>query len=242
MTAEVPAAVFCLKSASGEAAPPELVSALQAAGNPLRARSGQLLVAEGARSDDVYIILSGKLRVTIYSADGREVIMRDLGLGEMFGDLSAVDNGRRSASILAVEESRLLILKGRDFRTQVFSTPAAAAWFATHLVHQVRMLTERVFELSTLNVRSRLHCQLLRLCALAGVSGNSATIEPSPTHEVLATMIGSHREAVTREISYLVTAGIVEQGRRRLVVTDLGKLTNLVRRVMGDHRDETPIG
>lgn len=225
-----------LVSASGEAAPAELVQALAAAGDQLRARTGHLLVAAGTSTDDVYIVLAGQLRVTIFSMDGREVIMRDQGAGSFFGDLSAMDGGRRSTSIIALEDSRLLIVKGSAFRAHVLASPDSAGWFANHLVSQVRSLTERVLELSTLNVRSRLHCHLLRLCAVAGVSENRATLDPSPTHEVLATMIGSHREAVTREISYLVSVGIIEQGRRRMDITDVERLSDLVRRVVGSER------
>ncbi len=223
-----------LTSATGEPAPPDLIAGLSAAGDVLRARTGHLLVAAGTRSDDVYVIVAGQLRVTIFSSDGREVIMRHLGAGNFFGDLSAIDAGRRSTSIVAVEDSQMLVVRGPVFRALVCATPAAALWFAAHLVGQVRQLTERVFELSTLNVRSRLHCHLLRLCAVAGVEDNRAILDPSPTHEVLATMIGSHREAVTRELSYLASVGVVGPGRRRLEVKDVDALAGMVRKAVGD--------
>lgn len=224
-------------SANGEPAPGELLAALVDAGDQVRAREGQLLVAAGTQSDDVYVVLTGLLRVTLFSADGREVIMRHQAAGSFFGDLSAIDGGRRSTSIIALEDSRLLVVRGPVFRSLVCASPDAAGWFATHLVGQVRSLTERVMELSTLNVRSRLHCQLLRLSAVAGVKENGAFLDPSPTHEVLATMIGSHREAVTREISYLASVGIIEQGRRRMAILDVERLAGLVRRVVGDQRE-----
>lgn len=222
-----------LVSAAGEAAPAELVSAMAAAGERLRARPGQMVLAAGTRSDDVFIVLTGVVRVTVFSADGREVVMRDQRVNSFFGDLSAIDGGRRSASIIAVGDAQMLALRGPDFRRLVLASPAAAGWFATHLVAQVRSLTERVLELSTLNVRSRLHCQLMRLCAVAGVVDNRSHIDPAPTHEVLATMIGSHREAVTREISFLASVGIVDQARRRLDVLDVERLADLVRQAGG---------
>jgi CRP/FNR family transcriptional regulator, cyclic AMP receptor protein len=220
-------------SAAGEAAPPDLVAALAAASDRLVVRSGQIVLAAGTRSSDVYIVLSGALRVTIYSADGREVVMRDQPAGSFFGDLAAIDGGRRSASIVAVQDSQLLTLRGTDFRAAALATPEAAGWLAVHLAAHIRSLTERVLELSTLNVRSRLHCHLLRLCAVTGVIDNKSTLDPSPTHEVLATMIGSNREAVTREFSYLTSVGIIEQARRRLEVKDVERLSNLVKNAVG---------
>jgi CRP/FNR family transcriptional regulator, cyclic AMP receptor protein len=234
MTASAPSVAVSLVGGNGDAAPAELAMALLGAGDRLRARTGQMVLAAGMRADDVYVVLAGAVRVTVFSADGREVIMRDQAVGSFFGDLSAIDGGRRSASIIAVADSQLLVVKGADFRRLVLATPSAAGWFATHLVAQVRSLTDRVLELSTLNVRSRLHCQLLRLCAITGVTSNRATLDPSPTHEVLATMIGSHREAVTRELSFLASVGIVEQTRRRLEIADVERLAGLVRQVVGE--------
>ena len=222
-----------LVSAAGIAAPANLAVALESAGDRIRSRAGQMIVTAGTRSDDVYIVLAGCVRVTVFSAEGREVVMRDQNAGSFFGDLAAIDGGRRSASIIAVTDAQLLTVGGSKFRALVLATPEAAGWFTTHLVAQVRSLTERVIELSTLNVRSRLHCHLLRLCAVAGVADNRAVIDPLPTHEVLATMIGSHREAVTREISFLASVGIISQTRRRLDVRDVGRLADLVRQVGG---------
>jgi hypothetical protein len=100
---------------------------------------------------------------------------------------------------------------------------------------QVRILTERVFELSALNVQSRLHCELLRLGVQAGVSDNEARIRPSPTHTDLANRIGTHREGVTREMRSLVRQGLLEQFRRELVVRDIAELSRIVRSAVGDH-------
>lgn len=214
-------------------APADLAQALAARGQLLRVRAGQMPVAAGTPSDDVYLVQEGRLRVTLFSADGREVIMRDLGPGRFVGDLAAIDGGRRSTSVVALDDSRLLLVSAADFRRAVLATPERALWFAAHLAAQVRALTERVMELSTLNVRGRLHSQLLRLCMLAGAAGNRARLDPFPTHEELATMIGTHREAVTRELSALATAGIVAPGRRKLDVLDVERLAGLVRQATG---------
>src|SRR3546814_11547621 len=76
---------------------------------------------------------------------------------------------------------------------------------------RIRLLTERIFELNTLAVRDRLHCELLRLCLAAGISDNRAVIEDAPTHSQIAARIGTHREAVTRELQQLTRKAIVAQ-------------------------------
>ncbi len=223
-----------LRSLAGQPAPAALMAALLAGGTLVSARQGQMLLATGSASSEVYVIQAGRLRVTIFSSDGREVIIRDLEAGQMFGDLAAVDGGRRSASVVALDDCRLLLVPEAEFRAAVLADQARATWFAGHLVAQVRLLTERLIELSTLNVRSRLHCQLLRLSLFSGVVDNGAEIDPAPSHEELADMIGSHREAVTRELSYLATTGVLESGRRRLVIRDVAALGQMVRKAQGN--------
>lgn len=223
-----------LLSAAGHQPPPWFAAALAAAGRTSRARQGQMVIAAGAGSMDVFVVLAGTVRATQFSADGREVVMRDYGAGGFFGELTAVDGERRSVSAVAVSECRLLVVPGPSFRRLVTETPEPAAWFAGHLVAQVRSLTTRVLELSTLTVRTRLHSHLLRLATGAGIAGNRAVIDPIPTHEVLATMIGTRREAVTREISSLAASGIVGKGGRRLHINDVQRLSQLVQDAAGD--------
>jgi CRP-like cAMP-binding protein len=179
------------------------------------------------------VVLTGRIRFSSYSADGKEVTMRDQQAGSLFGELAAIDGGRRSVSVVAQEDSSLLLVPGAAFRDALLADAASMAWFARHLVYQVRALTDRVFELSTMSVRARLHSQLLRLATAAGVSDNRALLEPAPTHEVLANMIGTHREAVTRELSWLSGDGVVKSGRLRLEVLDVARLAEMVRRSTG---------
>ena len=98
----------------------------------------------------------------------------------------------------------------------------------------IRLLNERNFELNALAVRNRLHCELLRLCIDAGIAGNGAVIAPAPTHAHLASRIGTHREAVTREMQYLQKQGIVRQQGREMTVADVARLAEIVRAASGD--------
>jgi len=200
----------------------------------LVARRNQIVLAAGDAADDVYLVRSGRVRATIFPYNGREVIIRDLGEGQIFGELAAIDRGRRSATIVAIEDSQLAVIAGARFCAVATETPAAALWLVRHLAAQIRTMTARIFELSTLNVRGRLHCELLRMCIERGVSGNAAEIEPAPTHEMLAALIGTHREAVTRELSYLTGAGLISRKGRRLSIRDVAKLSTLVSHLSGD--------
>ena len=220
-----------------EDVPAALRQRMTALGRHIRVRRGQMVMAAGLPSDDVALILSGVLRATLFSPAGREVTFRDMSSGEVFGELGALDGAPRSATIVANEDSRLVLVSATEFRGVVEILPGAALWLALRLVRQVRSLSERVFELSALSVRDRLHCELLRMCALAGVADNRSLLASPPTHEALAARIGTHREAVTRELGYLDAIGILSREQRHLRVNDVARLAGIVSDRTGDpHR------
>ena len=206
-----------------------------AAARPIRAVKGQPIIGQGPGSTDVYFIEDGAFEVLIYSKSGKQVSIRTLRKGDCFGELAALDLGERSANVVAATDGRLLQLNGAVFKSILEGSPQAALWLAAHLGGQIRVLTQRVFELSALNVPSRLHCELLRLGVQAGVRDNQSRIRPSPTHIELANRIGTHREGVTREMRSLVRQGLLDQFRRELVVRDIAELSRLVRNAIGDH-------
>lgn len=214
--------------------PEALASRLLADARTVRAQAGRTLVSLGAGSTQVYIILEGRAQAKLFSIAGREVILRDLPAGTLFGELAAIDGRPRSASIVALTDCTLAGIDAAGFRAALAELPVAATWIAERLTAQVRELTEKVFELNALQVRNRLHCELLRLCRTAAADQGSVTLDPSPTHADLASRVGTHREAVTRELSFLIKHGIVAQGRRRITVRDVPALVELVRNAGGD--------
>ena len=213
--------------------PADLAARLWSCATVVKARSGRTLVALGADSTNVYIVLEGRAQARLYSLSGRQVTLRDLGEGAIFGELAAIDPQPRSASIVATTDCLLASIDASSFRAAISELPAAALWIAVRLTRQIRDLTDRVFELNALRVRDRLHCELLRMCGEVG-GRTSIVLDPSPTHADLASRIGTHREAVTRELSILAEHGIVEQRNRRIVVTDVAALADLVREAGGD--------
>lgn len=194
----------------------------------IRAPKGRTLVEKGSRSTDVFFLLEGRAKVLLYSSSGREVCVHNIGPGDTFGDIAVLDGEPRSASIMAASELRVAVMRARDFMTCLESSPAAALWLARNLASGVRRLTEQVFELSALNVQARIHCELLRLAQGGERSNGGVEVRPAPTHAELASRIGTHREAVTREMRVLSDDGIIRYGRRSLIIVDLARLEQAV--------------
>jgi CRP-like cAMP-binding protein len=213
--------------------PDSLLTALRERASVVRIQAGRTLVSPDLRSANVYILAEGRVQVAILSAGGHEVILRDLGAGDLFGELAAIDNLPHSASIFALEACVLISIPASDFREETFATPVAAAWLAERLTAQIRDLTVKVFELNALRVPVRLHCELLRLCGSHHNAHGPPIIDPSPTHAEMASRIGTHREAVTKEMGFLARRKIIQQEKRRLTVLDLPALARLVQTATG---------
>jgi CRP/FNR family cyclic AMP-dependent transcriptional regulator len=140
--------------------------------------SGRQIISRNAADRDVYFLVSGRVRVTTYSAAGRQVTFSDYGPGEFFGDVAAIDDMPRTADVVALESSLLASLSAPAFRRLLRAEPVLAERLLKRWAGLVRRLSERVIDLSTLGVHSRIHAEVLKLAQQAGVTGNSARIEP----------------------------------------------------------------
>lgn len=193
--------------------------------------AGQWIISREAADRDVYLLVSGHVRVTTYSAAGRQVTFRDFGPGEFFGDVAAIDDQPRSADVLAIDSALLASMSAAAFRRLLRDEPMVAERVLRRLAVLVRRLSERVIDLSTLNVHNRIHAELLRLAREAGIARNAARIEPAPKHADIASQVSTYREEVTREFSALVTAGMLSREGRALVVRDVKRLERMVEEV-----------
>jgi len=197
-------------------------------------RARQQIVAHNDESRDVYFVVYGRVRVTIFSLDGKEVSYREVGPAEMFGEFSAIDGGPRSAAIIAAEDCLVAAMPPDVFWQLLHDHPEVMAELLKAHVKLIRLYSERIFEFSALAVRNRIHAELLRLARKHMVDDNRAAIYPVATHSAIASRVSTHREAVTRELNSLVREGLVERHDDRLYVTDVGKLERMVRKVVGE--------
>jgi CRP-like cAMP-binding protein len=193
-----------------------------------RYAAGHRVISRQAPGQDVYLIISGRVRVTSFSAAGRQVTFRDIPAGDWFGDFAAIDGLARSADIVALESALIATMPPAVFRDLLHAHPAVCDRMLNRLVTSVRELTERVFDLSTLGVQNRVHAELLRLAREAGVRGNAAHLDPAPKHAELASQVSTYREQVTRELSALVRQGLLKRSGRALVITDVSRLEKII--------------
>ena len=169
-------------------------------------------------SSEIYFVLEGQLRATIFSLDGRETIFRDINSGEFFGELSAIDEQPRSANVVTLTECLVATMTSRDFRSLVTTHPSVCEALLRHLARQVRDLSGRVFHLSTWTVKYRLYAELLRLGNYDQTTAARIVIKNLPTHSEIASRISTHREAVSKELSQLSKDGVIRQSGRTMTL------------------------
>ena len=197
-------------------------------------QAGEQVLSYHDASTQVFFVAAGRVRVIIHSAEGKAVVFTDLRPGAMFGEIAAIDRGPRSASIEAVEKSTLASLTADQFETLMRNEPVVALATLRHVTAEVRRLSERVVEFSTLVVQNRIHAELLRLAAEAGRPQGQALLSPAPSLSDIADRISTHREAVSRELSRLGAIGLLRREGGDLRITDLARLEALVREAKGE--------
>lgn len=210
----------------GDSFPTSLRESYLARARLIKVKRGQIVISEGSETEEVYLVRSGKVQISLFSPHGREVILRDMGPDRLFGELAAIDRLPRSANVVALDDSLLAQMRGDEFVAFLGAVPQAGLWMSKLLVAHVRNLTSRAFELATVPVAGRIQGELLRLALEAGPQDDQVVL-PMPTHSDLAARIGTHREAVTRELNQLAGEGILRQSGRKVEVLAVSKLQAL---------------
>jgi CRP/FNR family transcriptional regulator, cyclic AMP receptor protein len=195
---------------------------------------GQEIIARSEELNDAYILVSGLARVQVFSANGKAVGFRRINPGDLFGEFSAIDGDKRSASVEAVTNCGVLCMSSSFFRELMETDPVFMNAVLTHLVGMLRSLTARIVEFSTLAVKNRIHSEILRMARDTSDGSDVYLINPAPTHSEIAQRISTHREAVSREISRLKQLGIIERRGRVLAVRDFERLERMVHEASGE--------
>lgn len=200
-------------------------------------QSDELILSHQDNSSDVFFVVSGLVRVTVYSSSGKEITFRDVPAGQMFGELSAIDARPRSAHVIALTASSLIFVTADGFWEILRTYPDVTQKTFKYLTRLVRLLSDRVVEFRTLGVKNRIHAELLRLGRDVEDDKGNAAIIPAPTHSEIANRVSTHREAVTREMGALSRQGIVRKKGNSLVIQDIDRLKKMVHETLNEPKE-----
>ncbi len=190
----------------------------------LRTTAGAWILDQSATDRDVYFIMSGVLRA-VYNIARQDLIFNDMHAGSIFGEMAAIEGAPRAASVIAVVDSLVAKMPAQVFVETMFNhRPLCEAVIKT-LSQRLRAMSGRVSELGALNVRSRVHAELLRLARPDRDDPKRAIIVTPPNQSELAARINTRRETVSREINAMERNGLIERRRGAIVITDVLRLS-----------------
>ncbi len=185
---------------------------------------GSYIISEAQNHSDVFFIVSGKVRSCAISQHGKQIYYEDLHAGTMFGEFAAIDSKERSADCLAVVETVLVSVSGQKFLDIMDSYPSVKDEVLRRLVKIIRGKMERMSEFAFFSVNQRVRLELIRMASESERAGDSVELISVPTHTEIALRIGTHREAVTRELRSLHVKGFITWDRGKHIIHDVSAL------------------
>lgn len=204
---------------------PDLLDKVLAAARTRRLPAGTAAFEQGQVAKEFFVLLHGNLQVHHTGPDGREVIVRHVSPGEVFGIAKAMKRPDYPATALAVEESIALVWPDTYWDQFVAQIPSFARGAIETVGKRLQDADARVRELSTEEVERRVAHAILRLVDQAGQKvGDAVEITFPVTREDIAQMAGTTLYTVSRIMTAWESAGLVASGRQRVVVRDPHRL------------------
>ena len=178
-----------------------------------------VIVSHDEPGDSLFIIVDGRVKVVLFSEAGREIILSVFKNKDFFGEMSLFDNHPRSANVITMKKSRVLMLKREDFVRFLKASPLAALNILAEMSKRLRRADEIISNLALLDVYGRVARVLLHLAREEGVEVEEGLkIESRPTQQEIASMAGTSRETVSRALSDFQRRGLIRTTGRSILL------------------------
>ncbi len=188
-------------------------------------KNQSVLLEDDTGSRLMFIIIKGKVKVSVTSLGGKETILAMLGEGDYFGEMSLIDGEPRSASVMTLEPSEIMIIQRGDLMDLLESKPRLALSMLVEFSRRLRAADRQISNLSMLSVAGKVAGTLLRIAGSMGKKeGQLWVVEKMPTHQEIASMSGTTRETVTRVLATLSDRGLLHIDKKKLTIIDTGEL------------------
>lgn len=205
---------------------PEEAAALKAAGRPRRFGRGAVIFSEGENSDRVALITSGRVKISYFTEDGREIVLAVRASGDLVGELSALDGDVRSGTTTAIDQVDTVVIPAEAFRSFLETNPRVALLLLAMLARRQRDADRKRVEFGAYDVVGRVARRLVELSERFGEdSGQGLHINLPLSQQELAGWTGASREAVSKALQTLRDRGWIETHRRGITVLDIDALS-----------------
>lgn len=178
---------------------------------------GAFIVTQHERGGCMYLLVTGRVKVSLASPDGKELALNYLEAPAHFGEMSLVDSEPRSADVIAVTDVEVLSLDGKDLSAAIQVQPRLALSLIATLSRRLRHTITRLEDMAFHDAKHRVMRVLLNV-ATASYEARGVPVIAGLTHYEIATLAGTSRETASRIISALVKEGVLATKGRRIVV------------------------
>lgn len=207
---------------------PDEVTALRKAGRPRRWDRGATIMTEGDTSDWVLVLTEGRVKVSSHTSSGNEVVLAIRGPGGLLGEMSSIDGSPRSATVTALEPIAGIVIG--DFAGFLRNHGSVAVLLMRMVTGRLRDADRKRIEYGAFDTTGRVATRLVELAERYGEPTNGGLRVALPlSQDELAGWTGASREAVSKALRTLRDRGLIETGRRRVVIHDLEGLKKRAR-------------
>lgn len=180
-----------------------------------------ILFYQGDASGTVFLVISGRVKLTLMNEEGKEVIVSSIGQGSLFGLVSALDGGPRPANAITLETSHLAKFESAAFLAWLEREQTLHLALLRELGRKMRQAYSRIGEHALMGVKERLLSALLDIADKEGSpEAEGEIVFTRPTHQELASRIGSSREVVSRLLKELLESQLLEAEGRVIRVSE----------------------
>lgn len=168
-------------------------------------RKNTIILDRGDETSSLFVVISGKVKIYIADADGKEVMLSEQGPGQYFGELALLSNSPRTASAITLEESRIMVLSKAEFKKCLSLRPDISLNLIYALVERVCALTDNVSDLALLDIYGRVVKVLLKNAE----EKNGVQVIDDLSQQGIASRVGASRAMVNRIFKDLKTGGYI---------------------------------
>ncbi|MHB1136324.1 MAG: Crp/Fnr family transcriptional regulator [Coriobacteriia bacterium] len=189
---------------------------------------GAFIVTKNETAESIYMLVAGRVKVSVASPEGRELALNYLEAPAYFGEMTGADSETRSADVIATTDVELLLIEGKDLEQVFRIQPRLAMTLISTLSERLRELVVRLEGMAFHDATHRVMRVMLNV-ATASYESRGVPVIEGLTHYEIATLAGTSRETASRVVSNLAREGVVATKGRKIVV-DLFGLRDIVER------------
>jgi CRP-like cAMP-binding protein len=192
------------------------------------------IFAKGSPGQSLMAVLRGSVKISSPSADGKEVVFTIFNPGDIFGEIAVLDGEERSADATAMTDCELLVLNRRDFLRVLENRADLCFYLLRILCRRLRQTSEQVEDVMFRHLEPRVAKALLHLAESAGRPGvGGPSVELHVSQRMLGSIAGGSRESINKHLQSMHRQGLIDLGKRSIMIRDLGALRRLIAAVGG---------